>query len=122
MIDGLVSRDCEAVVPVLVRGVGLPDLLVECVLDTGFSGFLALPPDLVRRLDLPWERREWATLADGSTTRFNAYEAILEWVVGPVTVQVDCMEAAPLIGMSLLRNCRIEIDAVPDGIVKVSRL
>lgn len=47
--------------------------------DTGFNGWLSLPPDLIAELNLRWKRRGRAILGDGSECVFNVYEAVVFW-------------------------------------------
>lgn len=55
------------------------DLEVQAVLDTGFSGDLVLPGDVIRRLSLPQEDVERVSLADGSMTRFSVHTVAALW-------------------------------------------
>ena len=47
MIEGFVNANLEAVVNVPIRGPAGQTREVEAVIDTGFNGFLTLPPSLV---------------------------------------------------------------------------
>jgi predicted aspartyl protease len=42
-------------------------------IDTGFNGWLSLPPNLINQLNLKWKRRGRAILGDGSECVFNIY-------------------------------------------------
>ena len=68
MITGTVTADREAVVPVEIEGPTGQRATVDAAIDTGFNGFLVLPPTLVERLSLPVVGGEPVTLADGSET------------------------------------------------------
>ena len=46
---------------------------IEVVIDTGFNGFLTLPPALIFTLALPWLFRQQGQLADGSFQVFDVY-------------------------------------------------
>ena len=50
----------------VVGGPGGREQEIECIVDTGFSGSLSLPPALVAEHGLPFRRRGRALLADGS--------------------------------------------------------
>jgi len=43
MIAGTVSAEREAVIPLIVRGVGAREQAIDVVVDTGFTGSLTLP-------------------------------------------------------------------------------
>ena len=53
MIRGEVSADWEATIRLKVLGPSGQEEDVEAVIDTGFNGFLTLPPDLIARLGCP---------------------------------------------------------------------
>ena len=65
MIDGAVNAAYEAVVPIAVRGPAGRVRDIEAVIDTGYNGFLTLPPVLVGALGLPFVTSGQAILADG---------------------------------------------------------
>ena len=47
MIEGVVNSAYEAVIPLSLQGPAGQTQQVEAVIDTGFTGFLTLPPSLV---------------------------------------------------------------------------
>jgi predicted aspartyl protease len=65
VIPGVVNSNLEATVRLLVRGLGGQEQEIDAVIDTGFNGFLTLPPALVRRLNLPHLGQSRALLANG---------------------------------------------------------
>lgn len=96
--------------------------LVDAVIDTGFTGQLALPPEAVGRLGLPGRGRRRAILADGRTVEVNVFLARIVWHGRERAVQVLATEGGPLVGMALLRGSRLTVDAAPDGPVLVEEL
>ncbi len=95
---------------------------MEAVLDTGFSGFLALPSDVIEALGL--EQVGWEEFVTASGAKYfpGKYEAII--VFGRREQMVEIVEAAePLIGAALLSGYKVcityeeggpvEIEAVP---------
>ena len=66
MITGVVTASREAVVQVMVHGAHSRDVPVDAVIDTGFTGFLTLPPPLITMLGLAFAGTTRATLGDGS--------------------------------------------------------
>jgi clan AA aspartic protease len=54
-------------------------VLVEAVIDTGFTGFLTLPAMLVTQLGLPFAGTTRATLSDGRKVAIDVYEATVLW-------------------------------------------
>ena len=58
MITGVVNALLDATIRVRVSGPTGQELELEAVVDTGFSGFLTLPPGSIAELGLPWLCRE----------------------------------------------------------------
>ena len=54
MIQGVVNTAYEAVVALSLQGPEGQAQDIEAVIDTGYSGFLTLPPGLVDDLGLPF--------------------------------------------------------------------
>ncbi len=121
MIHGFVTSRREAVVCVVVRGPRSHEE-VEAMVDTGFTAFLTLPPSLVEALDLPFKRRGWAMLADGSDISFDVHEAEILWDGRPRIIDVSVADTTPLLGTSLLEGCELAIRFVDDGDVFIKAL
>jgi predicted aspartyl protease len=51
VIAGVVNSNLEVTVRLLIRGLGGQEQEIDAVIDTGFNGFLILPPALVRQLN-----------------------------------------------------------------------
>ena len=120
MIAGEVSDNREAGIRLVVRTSNGDELEVEMVIDTGFNGWISLPSTLVAELDLPWRRRGRGELADGSETIFDIYEATIIWDDHLRRVWVDEIDAAPLIGMSLLDGHELTIQVWAGGSVTIA--
>ena len=67
MISGWVNAFREAVVRLPVQGARGREQAIEAVLDTGFNGYLTLPPELIAELGLPFRRDFPRELRVGST-------------------------------------------------------
>jgi clan AA aspartic protease len=122
MIIGAVNADREAVIRLTVRGPTGQGRRVEAVIDTGFDGWLSLPPALIARLRLPWRRRGLALLADGSESIFDVYEATVLWDRRRRRVPIDEVEAAPLVGMALLEGYELNAQVRAGGKVTIKPL
>ena len=79
MIEGVVNAACEAVVRLTVQGPSGQAREIEAVIDTGYNGFLTLPPALVTELGLVYRDRGRAILADGSEALFDIYDVAVLW-------------------------------------------
>ena len=91
-------------------------------MDTGFTGALALPLSAVRRLELPVLGRRNFTLADGGISEMNAYTGTILWHERLRDVVVIQSKGAPLIGMDLLWNNRVTIEALVGGSVIIEEI
>ena len=70
-MTGVVNADLEPLPRLTVRDAGGQPHDVEVVIDTGFNGFLTVPPVLVAALGLPWLCRQQGQLADGNVLVFD---------------------------------------------------
>src|SRR5262245_27108419 len=102
MITGVVNADAE---PSFTSGVFEGNghaHSVDTVIDTGFNGFLTLPPLLIATLRLPYLFRQQAMLADGSLQVFDVHSATVLWDGQQLAIEVESTDSQPLIGMALL--------------------
>jgi predicted aspartyl protease len=99
MIEGTVI-DLQGRVEVTFRLSGQSDRTIECVLDTGFQGELALPPATVAALGLSAGGRMWASLADDSDVSVPLFHAVIDWDKRDVEITVMAMGSRPLLGPS----------------------
>ena len=122
MIAGVVTADREAIIRLAVRGPTGLEQEVEAVVDTGFDGWLSLPPTLIAQLKLQWRRRGRAQLADGSECVFDIYEGTVVWDGGMRRIAVDEASTAPLVGMALLDGYELNIQVRNGGSVTIKAL
>ena len=118
MIRGKVIN-MEARVAVIFR---LPDgsqKPVECVLDTGFAGGLALPQDVIDDLALPLEIEINTTLANGTKFLANVHSGAILWDGAEINAAVYVMGESRLIGSALLENKQVYVDFVENGDVLI---
>src|SRR5437667_2503097 len=103
MITGIV-KSRAARIRVIVRGPLRVEQGIEAVIDTGYNGWLTLPPELVAALKLPWKTVARGTLADGSEGVFEVSEAQVLWDRKIRRVPVHKANSGPLIGMGLMKG------------------
>ncbi len=120
MITGAVNTALEAIIPLLLQDVNGLTHQIEAVIDTGFSGFLTLPPARIAALGLPWLCRQQGVLADGSVQVFDVYSATVIWDGRPRTVEVESIDATPLIGMALLHRHDLTMRVESGGVVTIT--
>ncbi len=121
MIIGVVNAHREAVVRLTVEGSQAQEE-IEAIVDTGFNGFLTLPPPLIATLGLPFRGRGRAILADGSENLFDVHEVTVFWDAQPRRVAVGAADTEPLIGMALLYGHELTVQAVEGGGVSIRTL
>jgi clan AA aspartic protease len=122
MMQGVVNLNCEATIPLVVSNENRQTQLVDAVIDTGYTGFLSLPREIIVLLNLPWTGIDRGTLGDGSEATFEVYAAKVIWDGEYHNVPVNEAETDPLIGMSLLYGYDLQIQAVEGGRVTVKAL
>ena len=97
---------------------------ISFIIDTGATGSMVLPPEIVDRLSLSPSIDEYVrvTQADGSSDRHGLYVAHVMWHGRLEQVEVVAFGSAPLIGMGLLQGSNLNVDAIPGGLVTITEL
>ena len=93
---------------------------VEAVVDTGFSGFLALRSDLIKELGLSKRGFTTGLMADGSLAARNLYSVQLEWHGDIRAVEVASLDGLPLIGLALLRGSELRMMVEDRGVIEIT--
>lgn len=122
MIQGTVVDAREAIVRLVLLGPRGQREEVEAVIDTGFDGFLMLPPALIARLQLPFLWFSEGILADGTSSTIAIYDGAAEWDGRVVRVSAGSADGAPLIGMLLMRDYDLRMQILPGGLVTLARI
>jgi clan AA aspartic protease len=120
MLNGIVNAQLEPRLALTIKGAGSRSCVVDAIVDTGFNGFLTLPPEFVAMLGLEWLCRQEGQLADGSVHPFDVYGAVVMWDGTPRTIEVEMVDAQPLIGMSLMSGCDLQMHIADGGSVFIS--
>jgi clan AA aspartic protease len=106
MIAGQVDgREPRVTVTLLNGGQALA---IEFVVDTGFNGYLTLPPAAVTALGLPFLYHIFANFADDRSEQVAVHEARIRWHEAEREVEVLATGRRPLLGTLLLlgRVCK----------------
>ncbi len=119
MIQGVVNPAYEAVIPLILQGPSGHMREIEAVTDTGYSGFLTLPPALVSELELPYVTSDQAVLADGSEVAFDVYDATVMRDGQPRLVYAFAAESTPPVGMRLLDSHSLHVEVKDRGRVAI---
>jgi clan AA aspartic protease len=122
MMNGVVNLRREATLSLVVGNENKQQQVIDAVIDTGFTGFLSLPSEIITALELPWNASDIATLGDGSETLFDLYTAMVIWDGQYREIYIAESETDPLVGMSLLYGYRLQIDTIEGGRVTIEEL
>jgi clan AA aspartic protease len=122
MISGQVNTWREPILTVTVQGPTGVSRTVDTLVDTGFGGQLTLPPSLIRVLALRWSYRDYAVLADGSIARFEVYLADIDWNGGTRQVEVQAIDAQPLLGTLLMLGHDLAVRIVDGGSMTITAI
>jgi len=121
MISGVVTDSLDAVIPITVQGPSGAVRTIEAVTDTGFGGFLTLPPSLIADLSLPFVGLGTATLGDGSEVSFPFHDVVVLLGGEQRPGFADAAHTTPLVGMRLLEGHDLHIEVIDDGQLTIER-
>ena len=119
MIGGAVNSAFEAIIPLRLHGLDGQPRDISAVVDTGFSGFLTLPPAVVGELDLPFAFFGRAILADDTEVSFDVHYVTISWDGQLRDVQAAASGSTPLVGMQLLDGYNLNVQVWQGGHVLI---
>ncbi len=119
MIQGIVNADYEAVIILALHGPAGQARDIDVVIDTGYNGFLSLPPTLVAELEFPVVGPSEATLANGAVETFNVHDATVVRDGRPRDIEADAVGPVPLAGMLLLEGHDLSVQVRHGGRVVI---
>ena len=122
MIEGGVNAAYEAVITLPLRGPSGQAREIEAVIDTGYDGFLTLPPALVAELGLPFQGDGRAGLANGREETFDVYGVTVLWDDQPRYIDADVVGLEPLAGMMLLDGHSLYVEIAAGGRVLIQAM
>ena len=122
MIEGFVNANLEAVVTIPLLGPAGQTREIAAVVDTGFNGYLTLPPTLVAELGLSVVGDGEAILADGSEAAFDVYGVNVVWDGQPRFVETAAVGIDALVGMMLLEGHSLFVEVAAGSRVFVQAM
>jgi clan AA aspartic protease len=122
MMQGVVNQSCEATIALVVGNANQQNQRIDAVIDTGYTGFLSLPREIIVNLNLPWTGIDRGTLGDGSEVTFEVYAATIIWDGQYQDIPINEAETDPLVGMSLLYGYDVYIRAMKGGNVTIKAI
>ena len=120
-MKGHVNEELEGEIELTVFGPKV-EVQISALIDTGFSGFMTLPTDVIDLLELEWLIEGRLTLADGEDFSTNSYLADVEWDGSRRRIVVDESDIKPLIGTGLLAGNKLEMEFKLDGRLRLESL
>lgn len=120
MIGRVIVR--HILIPIPLRLPGLPDISVEFVVDTGFTGDLTLPLAAVERLGLEFIESISANLATDSEVELPVYVVTIVWEGVERDVRVLATGKRPLLGTALLDHYELLAQFTDNGIATLKLL
>mgnify|MGYP000112005570 CR=1 FL=1 len=120
-MNGRVSAH-HAFIELTFRFPGDLNVNLQFAVDTGFVGYLTLPPAVIGAMNLPFLRRVTANLADDSTIHVSVYMATILWDSQEHQVEVLAIGARPLLGTLLLDGYELNVQFIEGGLVSVEAL
>jgi clan AA aspartic protease len=121
MIVGIV-RGREPLIRLTIRGLRGREHEIEAVVDSGYTGWLTLPPTVIAALNLRWQTFGRGILADGSVNAFDVYHAKVVWDGRIRSVFVDEFDSTPLVGLAMMRGYEYRMQVRARGKVTIKRL
>jgi clan AA aspartic protease len=122
MMTGVVTARLEAVLNVCVKGPDGQPQTLAAVIDTGFSGFITLPPELIAQMGLPFAGTESLVLADGNEALFRVFDIVVQWNEQPLLVRAHEANTDALIGTALLHGSCLTTEFLEGGSVRLEAM
>jgi clan AA aspartic protease len=109
---GTVDTAGRALIGVTIVAESFPrGVIVDAWIDTGFTGDLVLPKDMITNLKLNKSGSVDAILADGSPTELDIYSCKIRWFERERQLEVIANDGeTPLLGVGLLLGKELRID------------
>ncbi len=99
-----------------------PDFSLDFVVDTGFNGYLTLPPQAVGAMNLPLHSSTPIKLADGSEALTAIHLATVVWDGIEKVVLVLASGYKPLLGAAMMEGYHLEINFADNGLVSLEKI
>ena len=121
-MQGVVNASCEATIPLVLRDPAGVRLTVNALIDTGFSGPLALSRAILATIGASWHSEGQAVMGDGTFKRFDFFSVEVEWQGAWRSVLAWEVSGDALLRMELIAGHELRIAAKPGGIVEITPL
>lgn len=119
MIEGEVSADRFPLISLIVFASDGSTLKLSLKVDTGFTGWITLPPELIETMVLPRAGFRRVALADGSVLELPGFYVEVVWLDVIRTVVCLATTNTYLAGMSMMYGCSLRMDVVDGGRITI---
>lgn len=118
---GFVSPSLQPLVRLKLRVHG-EEHEIEAIVDTGFGGYLTLPPGVIQSLEIAQLSEVVMRIADGSEVPVRTF--LVETLLNETWSKTEVIETenTPLLGMSFLENHQITIEVRDGGAISIQSL
>ena len=91
-------------------------------MDTGFTGWLTLPAEVIRQLGLQYRGTRTVSLANGQEWPVELYLGFISWDDRILPRLIHQSDGNPLIGMNLMTGFRLTMDIRAGGDVVIEEI
>ena len=107
MAEGVVNDNIEATIPITLLAPGGEELAISAIIDTGYTGFLAVPRDYAIAHTLsPLAPRD-VKLGDGSIKALEYFVGDVRWNGKVQRIRILATKEEFLLGISLLKDLHL---------------
>lgn len=102
MIQGIFRDSGEIFFPIDVLDHHGESHTFTALLDTGYTGFLTLTPEIIAALGLTFEEESAVRVGDGTVQTFRRYNGSLIWAGRPIGAFIHAVSGIPVVGTRAL--------------------
>ena len=95
---------------------------IETIVDTGFNGYLALPPEVIGRMNVKSDEPTNVDLATGLQDTVNTWLGNVLWHDQIRSIRLLEASGPPLLGMEMMEDSQLTLQPRINGHVLIERL
>ena len=122
MISGSVASDLTPGISITLIGMNERELEIEVEVDTGFTGALTLPAEIIESMGWPFQTNQTVKLADGKDYLMPLFRGIIRWKGEPRIFGVHSSLSKTLLGLEILEGHDLWMQVKRGGMVVISEL
>ena len=118
MITGIVNPDFDPINQISICGSDGKVYTQDAIVDTGFNGWLSLPPDLIAKR----RGRAFLVMEVNASSMSIKYKAVLFSGGNFLTILIDEGDSEPLVSMSVMEGYQLMVQVPEGGHVELSKV